>query len=283
MDNRSPRTSKRFLLILAISPSDYYSTMLSIQELSYDFPVASTSASTSSYSAQSQRTKRATSPRRTMKPRLPPVPRWELSALNDDELDLEEEERDYAALGYPGRRAPSPHVYPYTSATSAYSGYPYTSTDTGYTYGYSTPSPTYDYGVPMQLARSCDSASSALSSCSSSLSHSESRQGRCAKKIRKQHPRSVSPPACESYPSYPYTTSPTSSPAFSPYSSPYSADDLELEHSDDASAVVEEEKPEREHEPRTMVLKKQWVALSLRVQFGVFRAKRRLRDRVMSL
>jgi hypothetical protein len=93
----------------------------------------------------------------------------------------------------------------------------------------------------------------------------------------------------------PYTASPASSPASSPYFTYSNNNDFEEEeshhsHNDDSVFDFEEEEQqeEREEQPEhaghaLSSLRRQWAALSLRVRFGVFRMKRRMRARVMLL
>ncbi|KAJ6480734.1 hypothetical protein C8R47DRAFT_1218585 [Mycena vitilis] len=247
-------------------------------EFSYDFPVAGPS--------------RLPTPRRT-RTRSPTRPRWEnASSYRDEpEIDDDADEIDYDAFGYPrvgghGRvapmpmqqtrnqwavRAPSPSdLYPYACAPSAYP-----SQYTAY--------PSYPY--TLALPSSYDSTTSALSACSRSLSRCSSQKDAKPAKIRKAR-RSVDserPPSS-------FSSSPSASPASPPASLP-TYDSFDSAASPSATSEDEdfEEEDGEEHAetlaPTTTkhTLRRHWAALSLRVRFGVFRAKRRMRDRVLSL
>ncbi|KAK7018926.1 hypothetical protein R3P38DRAFT_2979472 [Favolaschia claudopus] len=58
-------------------------------------------------------------------------------------------------------------------------------------------------------------------------------------------------------------------------------DDFEQDEEERVDADAVAQRPRSPHTPSAF--RKHWAALSLRVRFGVFRAKRRMRDRVMSL
>ncbi|KAJ7730483.1 hypothetical protein DFH07DRAFT_945392 [Mycena maculata] len=194
----------------------------------------------------------ASSRTRPSSPRRPsPVrPHWEY-------VD-EDREEEYASYGYPSRRrgitvpiptgnqwrTPSPlPLYPYSSAV-VYPQYPY------------APPSSYE----------------SESSCSSA-SHQQH------KKIKKAHPTSIRSIESSS-PRTPclFTSSSMSSPYSSPESTPY---DLE----DDFEPKLEERgrAPSKDSCKPHLDLRRQWAALSLRVKLGVFRAKRRLRSRVLGL
>jgi hypothetical protein len=261
-------------------------------EFSYDFPVASTSQL----------------PPRTTKTRTrsPTRPRWESTNYyladdddevfypHDDEYDVDAfptATRKRRAHTHPAptgnqwtQRAPSPPLYPYGSDALYPTAYPYT--------------------APLLLApppaRSCDSACSMLSACSA---QSASKQSTKEKKTLRKPRRSVdsdAPPSAFLAPtSSPNTsgssTSPASSPASSPYFSTYGDDfDDESASHDSHHSVFEDDVEgadhdaedagaEEPHGPAPSAFRRQWAALSLRVRFGVFRAKRRMRTRVMSL
>ncbi|KAJ7730475.1 hypothetical protein DFH07DRAFT_848705 [Mycena maculata] len=216
-------------------------------EFSYDFPVASTSALSASYRT------RPSSPRRPS----PVRPHWEYV---DEDRDHEEEE-EYASYGYPSRRRGV--TVPIPTATGnqwrSQSPLPF------YPYSSAAVYPQYPYATP--------SSYESESSCSSA-SHQQH------KKIRKAHPTSIRSTGSSSSPptSCPFTSSSTSS---SPESTPYDLEDdfePELEEQEERGRTVSKDscKPHLD-------LRRQWAALSLRVQFGVFRAKRSLRSRVMSV
>ncbi|KAJ6537630.1 hypothetical protein B0H19DRAFT_1180488 [Mycena capillaripes] len=259
-------------------------------EFSYDFPVAGPSHLPTT-PTRTHHIRAHTQPRT----RSPTRPRWEA----DEEDSVDDDEIDYDAFGYPRVglthraathpmptrnqwRAPSPPLYPYADA---------------YTYATYTSNP-YTYPAPLLLApapsgTSCESNNSVLSSCARSCrslkSAKESKTHREHAKIRK--PRrsldvdSDSAPAPSSF-STTITTS--SSPASSPYFSSFS-DEFDSEDDEDASPSDDEHEQEKENSPTPapthhgLGLRRQWDALSLRVRFGVFRAKRRMRKRVMSL
>ncbi|KAJ7739580.1 hypothetical protein B0H16DRAFT_63527, partial [Mycena metata] len=264
-------------------------------EFSYDFPVAGPStlppktprctrtracaASPSSASASSSASSltQLQSSQRTR-------PRWEASpsAFDEEDAELEADTDNYPRAG---RTRPIPVPAPTrnqwlapTNSTSP--TYPYG----GYTYAYDYP--------PMLMApqpSSCESAVSALSATSASSyhhyshdAHKEKRGLHVPAKFRKAR-RSVDEerPAWDSYdapqfPSYTpqYVDSPRSSPTL----------DLDDEE-EEQEGEQEEEEPQQpaSHECASLTLRRHWTALSLRVRFGVFRAKRRMRARVMSL
>ncbi|KAJ7756035.1 hypothetical protein DFH07DRAFT_482628 [Mycena maculata] len=125
-------------------------------------------------------------------------------------------------------------------------------------YPYAAPQyPAYPYAAP---AYATPSSYESESSCSSVSHH---------KKIKKTRPASIQ-----------------SIDSSSPYSSPSSAP-YELEDDFEPSFDEEEEERGRQQDVKEckphLDLRRQWAALSLRVQFGVFRAKKRLRSRVMSV
>ncbi|KAJ6480743.1 hypothetical protein C8R47DRAFT_1135616 [Mycena vitilis] len=155
-------------------------------------------------------------------------------------------------------RTPSPPLYPYADSSAyPYAPSAYTSRYTAYPYALAL--------APHATGSSYDSTASTLSACSRSLSSQKEKPA----KIRKAR-RSVD---SDSAPSSLPSVSPSSSPHFSSY------DDFE-DDEEDREAEVAEDAP-HPHAPST--LRKQWAALSLRVRFGVFRAKRRMRARVLSL
>ncbi|KAJ7739585.1 hypothetical protein B0H16DRAFT_1729390 [Mycena metata] len=248
-------------------------------EFSYDFPVAGPSTlppprrprtrASSPSSAQSQSSQRTR-------------PRWEASSF-DAELE-DTDDTPYDAFGYPYPRAGRTRPIPVPAPTRNQWLAP-------------TPSPTYPYGgypyandyPPMLMApaphwqpSSCESAMSALSAASSSHSHSHDahKEKHVPAKIRKAR-RSVDSerPAWDSYDAPSYT------PQFvdSPHSSPTLDLDDEEEEAEDEQAGEDAPHQPASHECASLTLRRHWTALSLRVRFGVFRAKRRMRARVMSL
>ncbi|KAJ7268102.1 hypothetical protein B0H12DRAFT_1097098 [Mycena haematopus] len=234
-------------------------------DFSYDFPVASTST--------------LAQPRT----RSPTRPRWESSTCYDDDDEPDAYAHTHAPqrahthpTGNQWQRPPSPPLYPY----GADPAYPYTAS--------------LLLAPPPPPPRSCDSACSMLSACSSRASKEPSK-----KKIRKPR-RSVdsdAPPTSFLVVASPTTStstsspSPYSSPASSPYSSPSQYDDFDADPEPELESpphydLYDDDLPEEAEEPHgpaPSALRKQWAALSLRVRFGVFRAKRRMRARVMSL
>ncbi|KAJ7154135.1 hypothetical protein C8R46DRAFT_1041879 [Mycena filopes] len=270
-------------------------------EFSYDFPVAGPST---------LRTPPTTAPRHT-RTRSPARPRWEASPAHsehnnhDDDDDDAEAAAAYDAFGYPYPRAHRAHPIPIPTATRnqwlapapAAPAYPY-----GWDYSPSA-SPSYNnyttsayggYAYAPQPS-SCDSALSALSAFSST--HKEKEGGRrCpgAGKIRKPR-RSVDSDSSPRWDSYdlPSPASPSSFDSPRAFDSPRSLerslshDDyaLGLENDEDADAEDEEADVEPHALPPspTLTLRRHWAALALRVRFGVFRAKRRMRNRVLSL
>ncbi|KAJ7730488.1 hypothetical protein DFH07DRAFT_172524 [Mycena maculata] len=123
-------------------------------------------------------------------------------------------------------------------------------------YPYAAPQyPVYPYAAPYATPSSQQSESSC------SASHH--------RKIKKARPASILSTDSSSPPS-----------TASPYSSPYDLeDDFEPTFDDDDG----EERGRTPSKDPHLDLRRQWAALSLRVQFGVFRAKKRLRSGVMSL
>ncbi|KAJ7613081.1 hypothetical protein FB45DRAFT_938903 [Roridomyces roridus] len=214
-------------------------------EFSYEFPRASTSALP------------VPSPRRPRSPqsntlRRPSPTRHYHSDIDDDGAD----DNDYEAFGYPHFRTntlpvPLPH--------------------TGNQWAHLHPQPSYAF------PSSFDSEMSALSSASQSQSKlgGAASSSHCpvrasAKKIRKPHHTRASldePPSSHSY-SYSYTSSQSQDIYDEPSS--YSDDDADVE---DEEAIPESTTTTSP----SSSLHRQWAALSLRVRFGVFRAKRRIR------
>ncbi|KAJ7649116.1 hypothetical protein DFH06DRAFT_558061 [Mycena polygramma] len=269
-------------------------------EFSYDFPVAGPSRLPPAPAARRTHTHPRT--------RSPTRPRWENASYRAEPAQIADDaddEIDYAAFGYPrvgGRhthaqpmpmqqtrnqwavRAPSPSdLYPYASA---YAPSAYPSQYTAY------PSYPYTLALPHATGSSYDSTASALSACSRSLSSSLSRcsSQKDAKpaKIRKAR-RSVDSERAPSSSSFCFSSpsaSPSSPPASLP-SSPYLAtyDSFDSAADDDQEDEEDTESPAPSPAPTTAkhTLRRQWAALSLRVRFGVFRAKRRMRNRVLSL
>ncbi|KAJ7739578.1 hypothetical protein B0H16DRAFT_63482, partial [Mycena metata] len=237
-------------------------------EFSYDFPVAGPSTLPP---PRRPRT-RASSPAQSQSSRT--RPRWEASSFDAEEEDTDD--TPYDAFGYPYPRAGRTRPIPVPAPTRNQWLAP-------------TPSPTYPYGGypyandPMLMApaphwqpSSCESAMSALSAASSH-SHDAHKEKHVPAKIRKAR-RSVDSerPAWDSYDAPSYTAHYVDS----PYSS--LEDELPLDAEEEGE---EEEAPQQpaSHECASLTLRRHWTALSLRVRFGVFRAKRRMRARVMSL
>ncbi|KAF7293369.1 hypothetical protein MKEN_01467300 [Mycena kentingensis (nom. inval.)] len=193
---------------------------------------------------------RARSPRRHAPSPLPPT-RWD----SDDEDDEAGDDYDYSyrahTTGNQWARAPSPSFTP------------------------SHLSP-YDIYATSALPSSYESERSVLSSFCPRQQHAHN-------KIRKAR-RSVDEPAPP-----PPPLSPTYSSGSSAPSSPFSVLSDDFSDMEEEGCVEEEgmdvegEEEGRAHDHTPHALKKQWAALSLRVRFGVFRAKRRMRDRVLSL
>ncbi|KAJ7772826.1 hypothetical protein DFH07DRAFT_145528 [Mycena maculata] len=227
-------------------------------EFSYDFPVASTStlAPPSSYSSHASSRLRS---------RTPVRPLWE-DATPDADDDDDDEEPDYASYGYPTATRRRGATVPIPTATgnqwrAPSPPYPYSSTALSVSVsglGY----PQYPYPNPSDTPSSYDSTRT----CASAASH---------RKITK--PRRLS---TDSAPASPLASPPRPSPLSS--SSPHSSPEC-------APASLDEDEEPRGRAPHAsrfkphLDLRRQWAALSLRVRFGVFRAKRRLRGRVMSL
>ncbi|KAF7290473.1 hypothetical protein MKEN_01497900 [Mycena kentingensis (nom. inval.)] len=189
---------------------------------------------------------RARSPRRHAPSPLPPT-RWD----SDDEEDEAYDDYSYRAhtTGNQWARAPSPSFTP------------------------SHLSP-YDIYATSALPSSYESERSVLSSFCHRQQHAHAHTHNKIRKARRSVDEPAPPPLSTTY------SSGSSAP-----SSPFSV------LSDDFSDMEEEECVEEEgmdvegeEEGRAPhALKKQWAALSLRVRFGVFRAKRRMRDRGLSL
>ncbi|KAF7304515.1 hypothetical protein HMN09_00854100 [Mycena chlorophos] len=243
-------------------------------EFSYDFPVASTT---------NTHLQRPRSPRRRYAPS--PVRRSfdadDDEGLSEDEMDLDDDE-DTRYDVYPKRATTHPIPRP---------------TPTGNQWTTRAPSPShlspfYPTSTSTFTPASYESERSVLSS----LSHDNNSKRHCAitNKIRKPR-RSVDEPSPSSLvpPSMAYASSSGSSAPSSPYS--IASDDFsDLDDGDDALfgspemapselPAVDEEQDNHQHHETGMAIKKQWTALSMRVRFGVFRAKRRMRDRVLSL
>ncbi|KAJ7270193.1 hypothetical protein C8J57DRAFT_1321348, partial [Mycena rebaudengoi] len=214
-------------------------------EFSYDFPVASTSALSA---------KPRSPPRHHM--RLPPSPvrpQWEL-ADDEDDVDIDDDAIDYDAFGYPAAAPRRTTTYPMPPHTKNQwrAASPPAAYNNNYYYNYNSYTP--------PLPASCESEVSALSSASSAHSCHVARKirkpRRCTASVRSASPNAY-----------------------------LSSDDDELDFDDAPVAEEEEEEEDSEDVPPTPhahhSLKHQWQALSLRVRFGVFRAKRRMRNRVM--
>ncbi|KAJ7031277.1 hypothetical protein C8F04DRAFT_1111447 [Mycena alexandri] len=253
-------------------------------EFSYDFPVAGPST-TKVYTPRRPRpaspSSSAASSSSQTRTRSPVRPRWEASPSSFDE-DAEDD-TPYDSFGYPYPRhaqtlpipVPAPTRNQWLTPTS--SPYPY-SESSAYAYAYGA----YGYEPPMLMApqpSSCESAVSALSAASASSHHAQ-KEKRCAgfpAKIRKPR-RSVDSerPASPTWDAY-------DAPAY--VDSPHSSfdDEPELDLDDDASLAEPEPASAPHHASPSLTLRRHWTALSLRVRFGVFRAKRRMRARVMSL
>jgi hypothetical protein len=258
-------------------------------EFSYDFPVASTS----------QLPPKVTTKHTRPRARSPPRPRWESRPqYNDDDDELFDEEIDYDSFGYPRRAHTHPAPTPSPTGRNQWQRpaspplYPYGSDSTGY----ATTASAYPYSAPILLAppapqypvgSSCESGSSIMSACSraSKEKHGPAKIRKARRSVDSERPYITAPA--------PYTSSPASSPASSPYFTSSNDDDFEEEeshHSHDSVFDFEEEEQQEEREEQQehaghapSSLRRQWEALSLRVRFGVFRAKRRMRARVMSL
>ncbi|KAJ7441605.1 hypothetical protein B0H11DRAFT_2095647 [Mycena galericulata] len=257
-------------------------------EFSYDFPVASTSALPSPTKPRT-RTRSPVRPAAHQQPRRPsPVrvrPRWEMGAHYDDADEYDDDDEiDYDAYGYPAAGRRHAHALPIHHTGNQWHRTPSPLPLAAYPTSHA---PHYAYSAPLPLApSSCESTASALSSCSrSTQSHAP------AKKIRKPAPAAPSTRRLSSE----STRSPSSSPASSPSSldfSPSDEDEDAYPHvpepellEDDADEDAESTAHPHAHasSPSPHSLRRQWAALSLRVRFGVFRAKRRMRARVMSL
>jgi hypothetical protein len=187
--------------------------------------------------------------------------------------------------------------------------YPYAPYPAQYA-SYTAPSAYAPYSAPLLLAppsaasypisSSVESERSILSSCARSCHSTKEKPHREHAKIRKAR-RSVDSESPLPLPSVFSPSSGSSSQPSSANSSPYfstyddfdaasssSHDDFDAEERDRDPQLEGEEELEGEdkenaagHAPSS--LRRQWAALSLRVRFGVFRAKRRMRARVMSL
>ncbi|KAF7304516.1 hypothetical protein HMN09_00854200 [Mycena chlorophos] len=250
-------------------------------EFCYDFPVASTSTATH-HQRTNTHSQRARSPRRRYAPS--PVRRSfdvDDDGTTEDEMELDDEDTQYAVY-HTGRAATHPIPRP-------------TPTGNQWTRP-SSPShlsPFYPTSTSTFTPASYESERSVLSS----FSHDNNKRHCAINKIRKPR-RSVdepAPPSASSLvpPAMAYSSSSGSSAPSSPYSiasDDFSDDDdalfgsPEMELSELPSVEEEEQQhsPHQHHETG-MAIKKQWTALSMRVRFGVFRAKRRMRDRVLSL
>ncbi|KAF7364065.1 hypothetical protein MSAN_01065300 [Mycena sanguinolenta] len=258
----------------------------------YDFPVASTSQLPPTTKTRRTRT------------RSPTRPKWESASYylaDDDDVSPSYPEDEYTTkrTGTGNQwlaRPPSPPLYPYASAYD----YPYTnytSSAAHYAYEY-----THTHPVPLLLAppaRSCDSACSILSACSSAHSTKAEKQSKKIRKARRSVDSDAPPSAFLSPTSAHPSTASTSTAPMTPPSPYFSAgtcdedDELDSHHSHDApqytfspefdDAPIDDEE-EQEGEPEVAgeqpsALRRHWAALSLRVRFGVFRAKRRMRAR----
>ncbi|KAJ7756051.1 hypothetical protein DFH07DRAFT_940739 [Mycena maculata] len=156
-----------------------------------------------------------------------------------------EDEEEYASYEYPSRRRGVTVPIPAIPSLHSYAAPQY---------------PVYPYAAPFATPSSYEIESS----CSSAVHH----QHRKIKKARRASIESTgsssSPASCS------FTSSSASSPTAS---SPHDTeDDFEPELEEEAERGRTPSKPHLD-------LRRQWAALSLRVQFGVFRAKRRLRSR----
>ncbi|KAJ7706702.1 hypothetical protein B0H17DRAFT_569125 [Mycena rosella] len=227
-------------------------------EFSYDFPVASTSA----LPAASARSRSPRSSPRSQTTRLP-RPRWEAPSVDDDADDAE---IDYDAFGYPARARPAAPLTPTRNQWRAPS--PSSSNVYPYSDPYAYTSQAYRPPSPIALASSCESERSALSSCPS---HARSQSHSPPHKIRKARPRAPSVSSLdESFDSHDVDYAPPSA-------------EFADEEEEEEEAEAERGRPATKCTATSLALRRQWAALSLRVRFGVFRAKRRMRDRVLSL
>ncbi|KAJ7165210.1 hypothetical protein C8R46DRAFT_1220332 [Mycena filopes] len=228
-------------------------------EFSYDFPVAGPS------------TLRTPSPRRTTthtRTRPPTRPRWEASPSrsafehNDDDDDTEAS--TYDAFGYPYPRER------HTQSLAQRVAPPRARLPYGWDYSYNS---TSAYAYAPQPS-SCDSA---LSAFSSKDKESTSRCPTTRAKIRKPR-RSVDSDSAR------WSSYDLPSPHSSAFDSRRSFDvhDLELER-DDAEQDEEDAEEAEETASHAHPLRRHWTALALRVRLGLFRAKRRMRNCVVSL
>ncbi|KAF7310149.1 hypothetical protein MIND_00388300 [Mycena indigotica] len=224
----------------------------------YDFPVASTSSSHSSSSRLPR--PRAHSPR----PRRRPTPSPMRAFDSDDDDD--DEHTQYAShplptpTGNQWTRGPSPtHLSPF---------YP-------------------PYPPALALPSSYESERSVLSAKGHVHCAVANKIRKARRSVDEAVPHLSPPPLAYSSSS---SGSGSSAPS-SPYSLPsddFSGDEHDAEDdgvfgSPEMDAAELPQAESHHHTDASMAIKRRWAALSLSVRFGVFRAKRKMRDRVLSL
>ncbi|CAK5266244.1 unnamed protein product, partial [Mycena citricolor] len=245
------------------------------RQLSYDFPSSASSSSSSTHSASSRRTR----------PRSPVRPRWE-TASPVRYLEEEDEEMDYDAYGYP--RIPSNPPEPYTTLPRTGNQWvrPPSPTTPSYYTGFSPYPPAYQSWMP----GSADSDTSALSAAASEKEHTHhplspfchAPNAKIRKSARRRSLDEPKPVREELAPARSSFDSPRPAYLYPTYQPRVDEEEDDVTGDEEPTVVADKENVSpSSHSPSS--LRRHWAALSLRVRFGVFRAKRRMRDRVLSL